>query len=125
MKKLKLIKPLTLGQIKSEQYKLYKLSKINIDSNKIKKFYKKLIFYIYFPFVRAWYECRDWKTLLILFLVNAFYSSPIWLGLSLGIIFHNPALIAIGTTWQIIYNLPIWFPLCLITTFKIKEVFNI
>lgn len=125
MKKLKLMKSLTLGQIKSEQYKLDKLSKININSNKIKRFYKKLIFYIYFPFVRAWNECRDWKTLLILFLVNAFYSSPIWLGLSLGIIFHNPTLIAIGTTWQIIYNLPIWFPLCLITTFKIKEVFNI
>ena len=125
MKKLKLIKPLTLGQIKTQQYKINKLCYISIENNKIKRISKKVLFYIYFPFVQAWYECRNWKTLFILFLVNAFYSSPIWLGLSLGIIFHNPTLIAIGTTWQIIYNLPIWFPLCLITTFKIKKVFNI
>ena len=122
---MKLIKPLTIGEIKTQQYKLNKLSYINIETNKFKRVIRKTLFYIYIPFVQAWYECRDWKTLLILLLINSFYSSPIWLGFFFGFITKDSILIAIATTWQIIYNLPIWFPLCLITTFKIKKVFNI
>ena len=116
------IKLKSLDEIKLQMYKTSHLYLIEMEPNKVKRFFKRIWFNITYIFRWAWQECRDWKFLLILLLTNAFFSSPIWICLPLGLITKNPVLTTIGTTWQLIYTLPCWFPLCIAVTIPIHRL---
>ena len=66
---------------------------IKSEPNKIKRFFKRIWFWISFPFVWIFYNIRDWRTAIIFSLVFVILSSEVWCPYLIGVIcWENEAL---------------------------------
>lgn len=103
---------------------------IKCEPNKTKRFWKLLGHYLSYPFVWIWYNIRDWRTLLIFFIVCAVISVEVWLPYLLGVISWRTDFskwcFGIGSTlwlWWLLPGTP-FLPLCIGITIGIKAIFN-
>lgn len=73
-----------------------------------------------------WQECRDVKTLLLLFLVMAIVYSPVWVGYLLYSVTHWAWCLAVATAVAAFWLGPFtpFFPLCIAITLGIKRLWH-
>lgn len=61
---------------------------IKFEPSKWKRFWKRVLFWIAFPFVWIWVNIRDWRTAIIFVIVFLITSSEVWIPYLLGFVFY-------------------------------------
>lgn len=109
----------------SKKQTLWKTS-IRLETNRWKRFWKWIAYYITFPFVWIWINIRDWKTALIFVIVFLAVSSEVWVMYLLYFITKNNWFLAVGSACWLFWLGP-GTPFMVIVvslTIAIKTFFN-
>ena len=104
---------------------------IKSEPNKIKRFFKRIWFWISFPFVWIFYNIRDWRTDIIFSLVFVILSSEVWCPYLIGFIcWENESLrhtmFGIGSACWLFWAGPgtPFLVICITITIGIKALFD-
>lgn len=104
---------------------------IKSEPNKIKRFFKRIWFWISFPFVWIFYNIRDWRTAIIFSLVFVILSSEVWCPYLIGFIcWENESLrhtmFGIGSACWLFWAGPgtPFLVICITITIGIKALFD-
>lgn len=114
-----------------EKQKIWKIS-IRLDTNKVRRFFKWVVFYAIYPFTWLWVNIRDFKTFIIFGIVFLVVSSEVWIPYLLGAIFYSNVafritMFSVGSAcllfWNVIPCTP-FLGICIGITIGIKALFN-
>lgn len=74
----------------------------------------------------VWGECKDWRTLVIFFIVVFVMYSPVWGGYLIHALFDVKAASVVATAYLAFWAGPLtpFFPLCIAITLGIKRFFE-
>ena len=104
---------------------------IKSEPNKIKRFFKRIWFWISFPFVWIFYNIRDWRTDIIFSLVFVILYSEVWCPYLIGFIcWENESLrhtmFGIGSACWLFWAGPgtPFLVICITITIGIKALFD-
>lgn len=99
---------------------------IRFETNKFKRFWKWVWYWVAFPWVWTFYNIRDWRTAVIFAITFLVLSSEVWVPYLLGLIFKNAWLIGVGTTCWLFWLGPgtPFMVICISLTIAIKSLFN-
>lgn len=119
-----------------KQYKEKQLmwkTKIRFETNKFKRFWKWVWFFIAFPFVWLFYNIRDWRSAICVVISFLLWSSSVWIWYMLAIFTGWTStdigkwFIGIGSAVWVWWLSPLGSPFILlvtITAIGIKALFN-
>ena len=125
-----------MGKIKDlnadfEAKKKIAKAKIKSEPNRLKRFFKWVLYLIVFPFKWLWYNIRDWRTAVIFIITVVVVSSEVWVPYLLGFIFYaNEALritmFSVGSACWLFWLGPgtPFIIICIGITIGVKEIFN-
>ncbi len=65
-------------QAKYDEQALRRKIKIRLETNKFKRFWKWVWYYIAFPWVWLFYNITDWRTAICVLISAALWSSSVW-----------------------------------------------
>ena len=101
-------------------------TKIRVETNKWKRFWKWIWYFIAFPWVWVFYNIRDWRTAVIFVIVFITLSSEVWVPYLLGLILNNNWLIGVGTACWLFWLGPgtPFMVICIIVTIGVKTLWN-
>jgi len=105
-------------------------AKIKSEPNRLKRFFKWVLYLIVFPFKWLWYNIRDWRTALIFGIVCLVVSSEVWVPYLLAVITwgtnFSKIMLGVGSTCWIFWLGPgtPFMIICIGLTIGIKELFN-
>lgn len=125
---------MTLKELEKE-YKHKQLiwkTSIRFKPTKWKRFWSWVWYLIAFPWVWLFYNIRDWRSLICIFISFLLWSSSVWLFYLLGFIFYyndplRNTMFGIGSAVWIWWASPVGSPFILLVTFTaigIKAIFN-
>lgn len=104
---------------------------IKSEPDKIKRFFKRIWFWISFPFVWIFYNIRDWRTAIIFSLVFVILSCEVWCPYLIGFIcWENESLrhtmFGIGSACWLFWAGPgtPFLVICITITIGIKALFD-
>ena len=105
---------------------------IRMKPTKWKRFWAWVWYLIAFPWVWLFYNIRDWRSLICIFISFLLWSSSVWLFYLLGFIFYynetvRTTMFGIGSAVWIWWASPVGSPFILLVTFTsigIKALFN-
>ena len=105
---------------------------IKMKPTKVKRFWSWVWYLIAFPWVWLFYNIRDWRSLICIFISFLLWSSSVWLFYLLGFIFYyneplRNTMFGIGSAVWIWWASPIGSPFILLVTFTsigLKALFN-
>lgn len=99
---------------------------IRFETNKWKRFWKWIWYFIAFPWVWVFYNIRDWRTAVVFSIVFLVLSSEVWVPYLLGIILSNSWLIGVGTACWLFWLGPgtPFMVICIILTIGVKSLWN-
>lgn len=113
-----------------EKQKIWKIS-IRLDTNKVRRFFKWIVFYAIYPFTWLWVNIRDFKTFIIFAIVFLVVSSEVWIPYLLGAVFWNNTafritMFSVGSACWLFWLGPFtpFLPLCIGITIGIKALLN-
>lgn len=113
-----------------EKQKIWKIS-IRLDTNKVRRFFKWIVFYAIYPFTWLWVNIRDFKTFIIFAIVFLVVSSEVWIPYLLGAVFWNDTtfritMFSVGSACWLFWLGPFtpFLPLCIGITIGIKALLN-
>ena len=105
--------------------------KIRLQSNRFKRFWMWVWYFIAFPFVWLFYNIRDWRSVVIFAIVAVILSSEVWVPYLIGVIcWSNKALritmFSIGSACWLFWLGPgtPFMIICIGVTIFIKGLFN-
>lgn len=107
-------------------------TKIRLDTNRFRRFWKWVWFFIAFPFVWLFYNIRDWRSLICVLISFLLWSSSVW-GFYLAALLCGWTTTAakwclgVGTAVWVWWLSPAGSPFILIVTITsigIKAIFN-
>lgn len=106
-------------------------TKIRLESNKFKRFWKWVWYLIAFPFVWLFYNLRDWRTLVIFVIVFLVVSCEVWIPYLIAVICWNNetlrySMLGVGSACWLFWAGPFtpFIIICISLTIGIKSVFN-
>ena len=125
---------MTLKELE-QQYKYKQLiwkTSIRFKPTKWKRFWAWVWYLIAFPWVWLFYNIRDWRSLICIFISFVLWSSSVWLFYLLGFIFYynesvRNTMFGIGSAVWIWWASPVGSPFILLVTFTaigFKALFN-
>lgn len=105
---------------------------IRMKPTKAKRFWSLVWYLIAFPWVWLFYNIRDWRSLICIFISFLLWSSSVWIFYLLGFIFYyneplRNTMFGIGSAVWIWWASPIGSPFILLVTFTsigLKALFN-
>ena len=105
---------------------------IKMKPTKVKRFWSWVWYLIAFPWVWLFYNIRDWRSLICIFISFLLWSSSVWLFYLLGFIFYyneplRNTMFGIGSAVWIWWASPVGSPFILLVTFTsigLKALFN-
>ena len=117
-----------------EKYKKYQTAwkiHIRLETNKYKRFWKWIWFFVAFPWVWLWVNIRDWRTFLIFAVVFLLVSSEVWFPYLIGLVFWNKealriSMFSVGSSCWLFWAAPgtPFLVICIGITIAIKGLFN-
>jgi len=101
-------------------------NKIKLETNKWKRFWKWVWYFIAFPWVWVFYNIRDWRTAVVFVITFLILSSEVWVPYLLGVIFNNTWLIGVGTACWLFWLGPgtPFMVICIMLTIGVKTLWN-
>ena len=106
-------------------------TKIRLDSNKFRRFWKWVCYLIAFPFVWLFYNIRDWRTFVIFVIVFLVVSCEVWVPYLIAFICWNNetlrySMLGVGSACWLFWAGPgtPFIIICISLTIGIKSVFN-
>lgn len=125
---------MTLKELEKDYKKRQLAWKVHIrwKPTKWKRFWAWVWYLIAFPWVWLFYNIRDWRSLICIFISFLLWSSSVWLFYLLGFIFYynetlRNTMFGIGSAVWIWWASPVGSPFILLVTFTaigIKALFN-
>ena len=105
---------------------------IKMKPTKWKRFWARIWYLIAFPWVWLFYNIRDWRSLICIFISFLLWSASVWLFYLLGFIFYyneplRNTMFGIGSAVWIWWVSPVGSPFILLVTFTsigLKALFN-
>ena len=118
------------------QYKKHQLlwkTRIRLDTNKFRRFWKWVWYLIAFPFVWLFYNIRDWRSAICVLISFLLWSCSVWLWYLLAVVTgwdteQAKWFIGIGSAVWVWWVSPVGSPFILlvtITAIGIKSLFNV
>lgn len=123
----------TLANLESqyESKQLLWKTRIRLEQNKWKRFWKWVWYYLAFPFVWLYWNIRDFRTAIIFVIVFLVVSVEVWLPYLLALIFwgNEPfriTMLSVASACWIFWLGPgtPFLPLCIGITIGVKAIFN-
>lgn len=116
---------------KFKQDQLVWKTHIRLESNKFKRFWKWVWFFIAFPWKWIWVNIRDWRTAIIFAIVFLVVSSEVWIPYTIGFIGWNNeplriSMFSVGSACWLFWAGPgtPFLVICIGLTIAIKSLFN-
>ena len=125
---------MTLKELEKNYNKLNLAWKVHIrwKPTKWQRFLARVWYHVAFPWVWLFYNIRDWRSLICIFISFVLWSSSVWLFYLLGFIFYanenvKISMFSIGSAVWIWWASPVGSPFILLVTFTavgFKALFN-
>lgn len=102
--------------------------KIRLETNKFKRLFKWIWYFICFPWIWLFYNIQDWRSLICILISLLLWSGSVWIWYLLYFLTNNNWFIAIGSSIWIWWISPVGSPFILlvtITSIGIKSIYNL